>query len=149
MLTKKEKPPHLPGKIRFYADENLDMALIDYIRSSHKVNVLTAKELGYLGREDKFHFQEAKKRGRFLLTCDKDFLNHSKYPFSQMLGIVILDIPSRDFALGWMSFRLTSEIVPSGKELNGTEVVVHPETAEIYSRDDSGKIVKETVEFPK
>ena len=67
--------------------------LIEYLRTAHGVNIASARELGYTARDDEFQFREAKRQRRFLLTCDKDFLNHSAFPFHQMVGVVILDVP--------------------------------------------------------
>jgi len=113
------------GKVKFYADESLDMDLINYLRDQKHVNIVTAIELGYAGRDDDFQFKAAYKQKRFLLTTDQDFLNHSKYPLNQMFGIVALDIPQRYPGLGWMALRLTKDIVPSGKGILGTKCVVH------------------------
>ena len=141
----KNKGEPLPGRIKLYADENIAIRLIQYLRKIHKVNITSAIEMGFQRREDHFHFQEAKRQKRFLVTCDKDFLNHSKFPFNQMLGIVILDIPSEFPGLGWMSWWLEEHIVPSGKEIIGTKIVLHAESIDIYFIDKTGKIEKQII----
>lgn len=142
---KGNKKNTLTGRVKFYADEDVPMQLIKYIRNRHRVNITSAVEMGFTGRDDMFQFQEAKHQHRFLLTCDKGFLNHSKYPFKQMLGIVILDIPPEPPGLGWMSMWLESEIVPSGKEVLGTKIVIHTNTFEVHFVNDSGKIEKQVL----
>jgi hypothetical protein len=87
-MSKKKQSPLL-GKINFYADENVDIALLEHLRADYKVNITTALEDGFLGRDDDFHYKEAKRQKRFLLTCDKDFLNHTQFSFNQMMGVVI------------------------------------------------------------
>jgi len=104
-MAKKQSKP-LPGRIKFYADENVDADFIQFLRVKHKINITTAVEMGFSGRGDSFHFQEAKRQKRFLLTCDKDFLNHKEFPFNQMLGVVILDIPQEPPGIGWMVVAL-------------------------------------------
>ena len=138
-----------PGRIKFYADEDVDMRLIRYLRDKHKINIATAIEKGFTSRDDKFHFQEAKRQGRFLLTCDKGYLNHRKFPFNQMLGIVILDIPPKFPGLGYMSLWLEREIVPSGKEIIGVKVVIHADSFDFYFIDDTCKIIKQIVSLTK
>jgi len=143
-LSKKKKY-YSPGRVKFYADENIDMGLVDYLREKHKVNIKTANEMGFSGRDDEFHFAEAKRQKRFLLTCDSDFLNHSKFPFKEMVGIVILDVPQQMPGLGWMALWLESEIVPSGKEIYGTKIVRHEQRLDVYWMDETGKVSKETL----
>lgn len=145
MVASKSKKRGRPGRIKLYADENVDMALIKYLRSAHMVKITTAVEMGFHRRDDKFHFQQAKKQGRFLLTCDKDFLNHSKFPFNQMVGVVILNVPPAFPGLGWMSVLLEEHIVPSGKEIHGTKIVLRAGICEIYSVDESGKVQKQVL----
>jgi hypothetical protein len=143
----KKKDKSFPGRVKFYADENIDIGLIQYLRKVHKVNITSALEMGFHSREDHFHFQEAKRQKRFLLTCDKDFLNHSRFPFNQMLGAVILDVPSGFPGLGWMSWWLEEHIVPSGKEIRGTKIVLHAESIDIYFIDETGKIEKQIIQL--
>ena len=145
MALNKSKNRGRPGRIKLYADKNVGMALIRYLRSAHKVKITTAVEMGFHGRDDKFHFQQAKKQGRFLLTCDKDFLNHSKFPFNQMVGVVVLDVPPEFPGLGWMSVLLEEHIVPSGKEIYGTKILLRAGICEIYSVDESGKVQKQVL----
>jgi len=123
------------------------MDLINYLRDHKHVNIVTAIELGYAGRDDDFQFKAAYEQKRFLLTTDQHFLNHSKYPLNQMFGVVVLDVPQRYPGLGWMALRLTKEIVPSGKGILGTKCVVHKDTLDIYFLDDSGKIEKQILDY--
>jgi hypothetical protein len=130
-MSKKKQSPLL-GKIKFYADENVDIALINHLREDYKVNITTALEAGFAGRNDDFHYKEAKRQKRFLLTCDSDFLNHRRFPFNKMMGIVILDVPRQGPSLGFISLWLTEHIVPSGKEIHGTKIVIHTDSIDIY-----------------
>ncbi len=144
---KKRTAESLPSRIKFYADEDVEIHLVNFLRQRHKLNITTAAELGFTGRDDRFHFQEAKRQGRFLLTCDKDFLNHSQFPFNQMVGVVILDIPSERPGVGWTIVALEREIVPSGKHIHGTKIVIHAGNFDIYWRDETGKVQKQNLRF--
>lgn len=128
------------GRIKFYADENVDLGLIRYLREKHKVNIVAAVEQKLTGREDDFHFQEAQRRGRWLLTNDRDFLDHRRFPLHSAGGIVILNPPRESPGIGWSSLWLEEHIVPSGTGIAGTKIVVYGETAEIHHRDETGRI---------
>jgi uncharacterized protein YllA (UPF0747 family) len=41
--------------------------------------------------EDTFHYQNARKLRRYLLTYDSDFWNDQKFPLKESPGLVILD----------------------------------------------------------
>ncbi len=62
------------GKVKLYADENINEGLVNYLKE-HQANIISATELGYAGRSDDFQFRQAYKLKRFLLTCDRDFLD--------------------------------------------------------------------------
>jgi len=143
----KKQAETLPGRVKFYADENVDMDFINYLRENFKINITSAIELGFSWRDDIFHFQEAKRQKRFLLTCDKDYLNHSRFPFNQMFGVVILDIPPEAPGIGWMAVAIQKEIVPSGKNINHTKIVIHGGTLDIYWMDKTGKVQKQILQF--
>ena len=132
------------GKTKIYADENIDSELIYSLREKYKINIITADELGFKGRDDDFQFKQAYKLKRFLLTCDWDFLDHKKFPFNQMIGIIILDIPNSFPGIGYIHVLLTNEVFPSGKEIEGTKIVVHKDTLDIHYMNESGKFTKQT-----
>jgi predicted nuclease of predicted toxin-antitoxin system len=127
--------------VKFYADENIDIALVRYLRHDHSANIQSAVELGLSGRDDSFHFQEARRRNRFLLTHDKDFLNHSLFPFQGLTGVVILDTPS----VGYSAYWLYEHILPSGKNIVGTKIVIHAHTIDVHWRDETGSMKKQTL----
>jgi hypothetical protein len=83
-----------------------------------------------------------------LLTCDKDFLNHSKFPFNQCGGIIILDIPSKFTGVGWMVVWLKNYIINYRNDIYGTKIVLHERSLDSYYFDLSGKIVKEIFALP-
>ena len=81
------------------------------------------------------------------MTCDSDFLNNKRFPFHLMVGVVILDIPKEYPGIGWMSLWLESEIVPSGRGINGAKIVVHHDRFDFHFMDDRGIINKQIVKL--
>ena len=81
------------GRARFYADENVDHDLITWLRG-RKFHVQSAQALGYKGRDDRFHLQEAARPKCVLLTDDRDYLDHSAFPFSRINRTAIIVLGS-------------------------------------------------------
>ena len=61
------------GTIRFYLDENVQLAVAEQLRA-RGIDVVTARELGALGDSDANHLGRATEMGRVLCTYDADFL---------------------------------------------------------------------------
>lgn len=85
----------MPGfrkyKWRFYADNNVEKQVVGYLRSSG-FDVLWVAEVQELQRQDDvFHYENARKLRRYLLTHDPDFWNDQRHPLRQSPGLVILD----------------------------------------------------------
>lgn len=59
--------------MRIYADENIEKSIIEGLRR-RKVEVISAKELGYAGKPDEFHIKKALELKAVILTHDIDFL---------------------------------------------------------------------------
>jgi predicted nuclease of predicted toxin-antitoxin system len=143
-LAKRGNKPR-PRRLRLYADENLDLDLVRHLRHDRRLNIKSAHELGFVGREDSFHFEEAKRLKRWLVTNDRDFLQHRKFPFQALPGIIILDFGDDPVRLGWASFWIADRLSPSGGELRGTKVLVKKNSIDIYFRDEAGRIQKQTL----
>lgn len=126
-------------RMKLYADENIDHAFVEHLREIYKVNIISALEIGYVGKDDQFHFQEAKRKGRFLLTSDRDFMNYATYPFDKAKGVILLDFPKQSIGAGWLSLWLTEELVPSGGNLERTLVVVHQDSIRIHYISSEGR----------
>ena len=60
-------------KIRFYLDENLDIEIAVQLEG-YGVDVVTVRDLGYLGDDDLGHLKRAAASGRVLCTHDSDFI---------------------------------------------------------------------------
>jgi len=104
------------GKARFYADENIESSLVEYLRD-RGYKVYYAPELGLNSRDDSFQLAEARRRKCILLTKDIHFLNNRKYPFSNLgkTSIVVLGTEMAvDANYGYLLLALVNEIGPSG-----------------------------------
>lgn len=95
---KKKKKEHM-GKIKLYADENIRYAIVLALRSQG-INIKHASEVNLTNKDDQDHFQYAKRTNSWLLTTDRDFLNHSSFPFEQIKGIVIVSDTGEDLIAG-------------------------------------------------
>jgi len=84
---KKKKP-------RFYADEDFPPQAVEFIREVG-LNVLTAEEAGKRGHPDENQLAEAKRQGRILLSCDRDFLNERRFPIIKSSTLVVFDFGAR------------------------------------------------------
>src|SRR6266436_6432971 len=67
------------AKPRFYADENLPTAAISILRRMN-ADVYTAKEARLQRHPDENHLAQARKLGRVLMTCDRDYLDERRFP---------------------------------------------------------------------
>lgn len=59
--------------MRIYADENIERSIIEGLRR-RRIEVISAKELGYSGKPDEFHIKKASELKTVILTHDIDFL---------------------------------------------------------------------------
>ena len=78
--------------MRIHADENISRELVTILRRRVGWDVVYACESETLrGQSDLFHFQEARRTGRLLLTRDKHFLDPARFPYHKCVGIMILE----------------------------------------------------------
>jgi predicted nuclease of predicted toxin-antitoxin system len=56
-----------------YADENIEEAIIQGLRR-RGIDVVSARDEGFIGKDDDFHLRQAKRIGAIVLTHDVDFL---------------------------------------------------------------------------
>ena len=113
---------------KFYADENIESWLVELLRNEG-FNVIYSHELGFVPRDDKFHFQYAKKKNLIILSHDKDFLNDRDFPFREMknTGVVIIntELGKSDLNVGYAVNTLIEEIGKSGvKNLFGLKIQI-------------------------
>jgi predicted nuclease of predicted toxin-antitoxin system len=91
----KDAIERLEGRVRFYADHNVDGAIVEVLRFI-KYDVETARDIGAERQPDDFHFKRAYNSKRVLLTHDSDYLDNTQFPLSQTRGVVILNIDTSD-----------------------------------------------------
>lgn len=133
------------GKIKLYADENIRYGIVKVLRLQG-INIKHASEVGLINKDDSTHFQYAKETNRWLLTTDRHFLNHNKFPFEQIKGIVIVPDAGEDLIAGQIIYWLKYELVPSGKGINNCKVVFRKDNVLFYFRE-KGKIYTQKINF--
>jgi predicted nuclease of predicted toxin-antitoxin system len=88
-------------KARSYADENFPPAAVRLVGKKGG-RVQAAVQVGMLGRDDNAHAAYARDNKLILLTCDRDFLNQTKFPLNQSPATYVLnfgDGPAGEMAL--------------------------------------------------
>lgn len=86
-LKKKQK------KMRFYVDEDVPRLAVQILRE-RGFNVRTVQEEKRRRHPGENHLAEARKQGRILITCDRDFLNDRLYPLLKCPTLVVCDFGS-------------------------------------------------------
>jgi len=77
--------------MRFLADENVYVPIIQYLRSmGHEV--VDIRETSYSGASDEKIFKIAIEEKRTILTMDKDFVRMLRFPPDRCLGIIVVKI---------------------------------------------------------
>ncbi|MBI4823185.1 MAG: DUF5615 family PIN-like protein [Nitrospirae bacterium] len=59
--------------MKIYADENIESSIIEGLRR-RRIEVISARELGFIGKPDEFHIRQASEIKTVILTHDSDFL---------------------------------------------------------------------------
>jgi len=144
MAARKTKA-EFPGRIKLYADENIAFDVVKILRDKG-INVKHAREVGLVNKDDMTHFQYARKTGRWLLTTDRHFLNHTLYPFEQVKGIAIVPDMGHDLTAGYIIVWLKRELVPSGKGIDNCKVEFTVDNAIFHFRRE-GQIYTDKVDF--
>jgi predicted nuclease of predicted toxin-antitoxin system len=94
--TRREWPNLYPGKKpRLYLDADVPRDFVDAL--AHRgLDSVHPSEVGTEGRGDEFHWEEAKRLGRVLVTCNaRQFWSDKEYPLKDSPGVVILDTGGR------------------------------------------------------
>lgn len=65
--------------MNIYADENIENSIIERLRR-RRIEVVSARELGYVGKPDEFHIRKASEIKAVILTHDIDFLRIASSP---------------------------------------------------------------------
>ncbi len=81
------------AKARFYADENFPALAVELLRKMGG-KVVTVQEAGRRRHPDENHAAYALKHGYILLTCDRDYLDESRFPLIHCPVIAVFDFGS-------------------------------------------------------
>jgi predicted nuclease of predicted toxin-antitoxin system len=84
-----EVAARIAGRAKFLVDESLGEAVARVI-SDVGYNVRFGPDVGLAGRSDEEVFAYAWKKGRVLLTHDRDFLDDRRFPFHRNPGVIVL-----------------------------------------------------------
>tara|TARA_B100000959_G_scaffold280373_1_gene342064 strand:+ start:1398 stop:1724 length:327 start_codon:yes stop_codon:yes gene_type:complete len=83
--------------MKVYADENIEQSIIEGLRR-RKIEIISARELGYVGKSDAFHVKKATDLNAVVLTHDVDFLKIASKPDIRHCGIIFSH--SKDISIG-------------------------------------------------
>lgn len=83
--------------MKIYADENIERSIVEGLRR-RKIEVFSARELGYLGKPDEFHIKKASEMKAVILTHDTDFLKIASRKDVTHNGVIFLH--SKNISLG-------------------------------------------------
>ena len=143
----KEEERAITGEADFYADHNLDDSIVQVLRFLG-YDVENARELGAERQPDEFHFKHAFRRKRILLTQDKDYLDHERFPLSQTRGVFIFNIDTANTSEIARALEVVDTILgetaPAWKE---KKLVLHSDyTVTVIRRvfDDGMSFVEQT-----
>ena len=129
-----ELAPHadrLVPRPRIYADANVPVGLVAFMRARLNWDVLHVLEEGDLRRApDTRHFELARQLRRTLVTLDRDYLDDRRFPPSDTSGVLVIDAPN-ERELSLLLERLARAFFVSSAEqsaplpLEGRKMHVH------------------------
>lgn len=77
-------------KLKTYGDADIEGALESYLRRHKKINYVGTRDLRSETREDLYHYREARKQRRVLVSHNDDFLDNEKYPLHETEGVIVV-----------------------------------------------------------
>lgn len=113
---------------RVYADANVPMGLVRYLRERLRWDVLSVMDHPDLRRaRDIEHYRLARQLRRTLVTLDRDYLDDRQFPPEQGSGVLVLAAPD-ERGLTALVTRL-DELLFTGAPLplDGRKLHVHPD----------------------
>jgi hypothetical protein len=82
------------GRPRVYADANVPLGAIGYMRDKLGWDVLSVIEHDDLRRaRDIEHYRLARQLGRTLVTLDRDYLDDRQFPPAEGAGVIVFCVP--------------------------------------------------------
>jgi hypothetical protein len=130
-----ELAPHaerLTPRPRIYADANVPVGLVAYMRKELQWDVLHVLEDADLRRaSDARHYQLAQQLRRTLITLDRDYLDDRRFPPAETGGVLVIDAPNeRELSLllsriDQAFFSASSGETPAALPLEGRKLHAH------------------------
>ncbi len=146
----KKKNPYLKQKLKLYFDENFPKEIIDVLKEhtywKKKCKVCSAYEAGLISKDDEVHYEYCKKSKLTLVTLDKHFMDDSKYPISNIPGVIRVSAKNNDSAdilktLKVLLDFLTSFPLPRAF-IGDSKIEVGPDGCIIKGRDALSREIK-------
>jgi hypothetical protein len=133
-------PGEKPQKVRLLADANFPLGLVERLRKGG-IEVKTAQEMKIHRMPDEQILQEAKKRGLYLITLDRDFWSDEQFPLRSSGPLIFVDARDDRIAES-IGFEMLVVLLKSwgGGQLYGK---IRVTSASMYRKlpDDSGRQV--------
>jgi len=79
-----------PYKWRIYADNNIELALVEFLKKKNFDVLWVGENPAWKHRDDLFHYNHAWRLKRYLLTRDIDFWNDHRFPLQASPGVIII-----------------------------------------------------------
>jgi predicted nuclease of predicted toxin-antitoxin system len=97
------------AKPRFYSDEDFPETAVSLLRRIG-ARVQTVREAELAHHEDEDHVAYALRNRLILLTCDRDFLNDTRFPLTHCPAIVVFDFGSGSIREMEQAFRCLAPV---------------------------------------
>jgi hypothetical protein len=84
----------ITGQPRIYADANIPIGIVEFMRIRLKWDVLFVLEHDELRRaRDIEHYRMARQLGRTIVTLDRDYIDDRQFPPAEGAGVIVLWAP--------------------------------------------------------
>src|SRR3954469_11986471 len=84
----------ISGQPRIYADANLPLGIVEFMRIRLQWDVLFVMEHEELRRaRDIEHYRLARQLGRTIVTLDRDYIDDRNFPPAEGAGVIVLWAP--------------------------------------------------------
>jgi hypothetical protein len=84
----------ITGQPRIYADANLPLGIVEFMRVRLQWDVLFVMEHEELRRaRDIEHYRLARQLGRTIVTLDRDYIDDRQFPPAEGAGVIVLWAP--------------------------------------------------------
>jgi predicted nuclease of predicted toxin-antitoxin system len=128
-------------KVKLYADEDIEDQIVTYLRDK-RINITSARELGYRGKPDSFHAAYAFKKKRFLLTKnEKDFFNDRDLPFNRTHGVIAVTGDMGNVDEYKMSLLWLIDIIVPDEYYRGKKIRISPREVMAKFIGENGHLV--------